>query len=104
MKDVIFLEKAISKIDISSDVIKGNSKQLIICPKCGQRNFATNRNNLTYSKIKTVICTKCRTCIQIGDIFNFDTGTKLNKRNNIHNPDVLDNYIWDSKKYDIDKE
>ena len=73
---------------------KGKSKQLVICPKCNQKNFVSNQYKLTYSKIKTLTCTKCKESIQIGDIFNFTTGTKLNKRNEIYNQEVLDKYIW----------
>lgn len=91
---MILLKKYISEFDISSKVPKGNSKQLIICPKCNQKNFINNQNKLTYSKIKTIICTKCKKPIQIGDIFNFKTGTKLNNINKNHNQKILDDYIW----------
>lgn len=98
---MIFLEKLISKFNISSEVSKGNSKQLVICPKCNQRNFVNNRNKLTFQKIKTIICSKCKKPIRIGEIYNFRTGTKLNDLNNHYNQDTLDNHIWNDNYDDI---
>ena len=39
-------------------------------------------------------------CIQIGDIFNFETGTKLNKLLVGHDQVKYDEYIWNN---DYDK-
>lgn len=91
---MIFLEKLISKFNISSKVAKGNTRQLVICSKCKHKNIVSNRNKLVYSKITSILCSKCKNPIRIGDIFNFRTGTKLNDINDHHNQDTLDNYIW----------
>ena len=91
------MEKLISNFNISSNVTKGNTRQLVICPKCNQRNFIKNKNKLTYQKIKSVVCSKCRYIINIGEIYNFTTGSKLHKMNKNHNQDTLDDYIWNDK-------
>jgi hypothetical protein len=97
---VILLRKQISDFNISSDVTKGTSKQLVICPECNHYNVVINNHKLTYQKIKTIICSKCNRAIKIGDIFNFTSGSKLNNRNIKYDVNYLDTYIWDN---DYDK-
>lgn len=88
------MEKYISKINISNDVNNGISKQLTICSKCGKRKIITNLNKCRYQKKASFKCSKCGNIVSIGEIYNFKTGTKLNKLNTHHNQQTLDNHIW----------
>lgn len=96
---MIILEKQISKFDISRDIARGKTKQLIICPKCNYKNIITCIHKFRYIKKKAINCIKCNQSILVGDIFNFKTGTHLNNRNEVHNQQTLDDFIWD-KNYD----
>lgn len=91
---MIFLKKYISEFDISTKISNGNSKQMIICPNCKEKNVVMMRNKLTFSKIKTINCINCKRSIYLGNIFNFKTGSKLNNINTHHNQQTLDDYIW----------
>lgn len=90
------MEKNITNIDILSNINNGISITQLICPNCKTKNRIINKHKLNYTKIKSIKCSKCKTTINIGDIYNFRTGTKLNDINKSHNQELLDEYIWDS--------
>lgn len=94
------MEKQISKINISKDVLNGVSKQHVICPKCKKTFFTNIINKHRKQKIITVKCSKCKYNISIGDIYNFDTGNKLNKRLEKYNQETYDKKEWNND-YDI---
>ena len=94
------MEKQISKINISKDVLNGISKQHIICPKCKKTFFTNIINKHRKQQIITIKCPKCKYNISIGDIYNFDTGSKLNKRLEKYNQETYDKKEWNNN-YDI---
>ena len=61
------MEKQISKINISKDVLNGVSKQHVICPKCKKTFFTNIINKHRKQKIITVKCPKCKYNISIGN-------------------------------------
>ncbi len=94
------MEKQISKINISKDVLNGISKQCLKCPRC-EKTFNANINNKHgQQKIINVKCPYCNQYISYGDIYNFDTGNKLNKRLEKYNQETYDRKEWNNN-YDI---
>ena len=94
------MEKQISKINISKDILNGTSKQYIRCPRC-EKTFNVNINNKHgQQKIINAKCPYCNYYISYGDIYNFDTGNKLNKRLEKYNQDTYDKKEWNNN-YDI---
>lgn len=94
------MEKQISKMNISLDILNGTSKQSIECPNCNKIFYANIINKHRKQKIINVRCPKCKYYISIGDIYNFDTGNNLNKRLEKYNQETYDKKEWNNN-YDI---
>lgn len=94
------MEKKISKMNISSDVLNGTSIQIITCDKCNKQFKIAIRNKHRQQKIMSATCPNCKKNVSIGDIYNFDTGKKLNKRLEKYNQETYDKKEWDTS-YDI---
>lgn len=94
------MEKQISKINISKDVLNGITKQSIECPNCRKMFNISIINKHRKQKITSTRCPKCKCYVSIGDIYNFDTGSKLNKRLEKVNQDTYDKKEW-SNNYDL---
>ena len=88
------MEKLISKINISKNVLSGKTNQSIICPFCNNYIITSLINKHNQQKIKTVQCTNCKSYISIGDIYNFTSGKKLNHYIYKYNQETYDNKEW----------
>lgn len=73
------MEKLINKFNITSHIKKGISRKSIQCPQCKADLEYIGINKLNYSKIQVLKCPKCKYAFQIGDVFNFIHGRKLNQ-------------------------
>lgn len=94
------MNNIMSKFNISNTVKRGKSTYNIKCPYCNKFNEITITNNLNHKKITLIKCKNCGNLITCGDIFNFDTGNKLNNRlDSKHDYDNYVNYQW-NKNYD----
>lgn len=94
------MEKKISKINISSNIINGLSIQNMTCDSCGKQFKITINNKHRQQKITSFMCPNCKKNVSIGDIYNFDTGKKLNKRLKKYNQETYDKKEWDNN-YDV---
>lgn len=94
------MEKLINKFNITSHIKKGISRKSIQCPNCKTDLEYKGIDKLNYSKIQVVRCPSCKYSFQIGDIFNFLHGSKLNKpfNKNLNSTTITQNQ-W-SNNYD----
>lgn len=83
-----------SKMFISRNVLNGYTRQSVNCPYCETQFTIRIRNKHRKQKIVSTKCPKCNKYITYGDIYNFDTGSKLNKRLENYNQDTYDEYQW----------
>lgn len=90
------MEKQISKMNISTDILNGVTKQLVTCPYCKKQFSIQLINKHKKQKIITTKCISCNKNFTYGDIYNFDTGNKLNKRLENYNQETYDKYEWDN--------
>ena len=90
------MEKQISKMNISTDILNGVTKQSVICPYCKKQFSIQLINKHRKQKIITIKCMSCNKNFTYGDIYNFDTGNKLNKRLENYNQETYDKYEWDN--------
>lgn len=90
------MKNSMNNFDNSNICIGGEYQKDIICFNCKHRNVANIKQKFSYIKISTIICKNCGQAIRLGDIFNFETGQKLNKRLENHNQQLYDDYVWDN--------
>lgn len=88
------MEKQISKMNISKDILSGSTNQSITCPRCGNLIIVSTINKHNQQKISIVKCSKCKLLVSIGDIYNFKTGKKLNDPLYKYNQETYDKKEW----------
>ena len=70
------MEKQISKMNISTDILNGVTKQSVICPYCKKQFSIQLINKHKKQKIITTKCISCNKNINNENINKFDTEKK----------------------------
>ena len=84
-----------NSLNISSLVQYGNERYRSKCPICNSYNDINNIKRFFTSKIQIIKCSNCNQKYQVGDIYNFETGTKLNNRiGNSYTQNNVDKLNW----------
>ena len=91
------MEKEISKFNYESSF--GSFTKNVKCDNCNFYNLVTLSKNKSMTKKVIIKCNNCGEFLKLGDIYNFTTGKKLNKRlGNYFSHNVVDKNIW-NKEY-----
>lgn len=94
------MKNLMNEFNVDNYVRKGVGIISVKCSNCGQQNKVRITHKHNRQKYTTYTCSACNTINQAGEIYNFDTKKKLNKRlDNRFNSEIYDNYEW-SQDYD----
>ena len=89
------MKSIMNTFKVNKDVTSGNCIYNITCPNCNKENTISIYNKLNKQKIRVVKCYNCKQYIEVGEIFNFESGSRLHQRlDNRFNSDNYDKFNW----------